>query len=513
MRAMAFAAAALFCVGFAELGTAAPQSGKIELQGCRVEGVPEEVRCGSYEVYENRDARSGHVLSLKVIVLPARHPHPDEGPVFEIAGGPGETATEFAASYAGSGERDRHDIVLVDERGTGDGHRLDCPALGSDRDLQGYLKSPFDPQAARACRDELQAHFDLRQYSTANFIEDLDEVRQALGYERINIEAGSFGTYESLIYIRDHGPHVRSAFLASLVPLSNRVPLGHARAAQEALDRLFAQCREDSACQAAYPNLQRDFATTLERLQNEPARTFVQYPVGGPRTEVTLSEPVFADTVRLLMYSGEQNRELPFMIEQAKAGVLNPFAQAALLSSRAIYGGVRIGLNYSITCTESVRRIRPEEIEPATRGTYLGSLRVRNQVAVCASWPETHLPAGFLDPFHSTVPAVLVSGEDDPVARPSGAEAVRTFLPNAVHIIVPGAGHTPENECTRNIRRQLFESGSTHGLDLSCVSALKAAPFKLPGAASQAPGSQIQCESGGCLVRPGRSVFTKEGGL
>src|SRR5580693_4692172 len=81
----------------------------------------------------------------------------------------------------------KEDIVLVDERGTGVGHRLDCPPPGSDDNVQGYLKAPFDPAPARACRDELEKKFDLRQYSTANYIEDLDEVRAALGYEKVNL--------------------------------------------------------------------------------------------------------------------------------------------------------------------------------------------------------------------------------------------------------------------------------------------------------------------------------------
>jgi hypothetical protein len=58
---------------------ATPRSG-LPLAPCRVEGVREELRCGIHEVFENRRTRTGRKLPLKVVVIPARQPHPGEGP-------------------------------------------------------------------------------------------------------------------------------------------------------------------------------------------------------------------------------------------------------------------------------------------------------------------------------------------------------------------------------------------------------------------------------------------------
>ena len=68
-------------------------------------------------------------------------------------------------------------------------------------------------------------NIDLSQYTTPNFADDIDEVRGAMGYDKININAGSFGTYAAQIYMRRHGEHVRSAYLSSPVTLPDRVPL------------------------------------------------------------------------------------------------------------------------------------------------------------------------------------------------------------------------------------------------------------------------------------------------
>ncbi len=78
----------MFAAGFAT-GKAAPGSSRVTLTPCHVEGVKEEVRCGVYEVFENRQTRKGRRLPLKIVVIPAKHPHPADGPIFYLAGRPG----------------------------------------------------------------------------------------------------------------------------------------------------------------------------------------------------------------------------------------------------------------------------------------------------------------------------------------------------------------------------------------------------------------------------------------
>jgi pimeloyl-ACP methyl ester carboxylesterase len=455
-------------------------AGRLTLTPCHVSGVKEEVRCGVYNVFENRRIRTGRMLPLKIVLIPARQPHPEQGPVFYMAGGPGETATELAELVKEWGDADEHDIVLVDERGTGDGHRLDCRSPGSDENLQGYLNGPFDPMAARACRDDLAKQYDLSQYTTPNFADDIDEIREAMGYDKINVNAGSFGTYAALIYMRRHAEHVRSAYLTSLVTLSTRVPLYHARSAQAGLDQLFKDCEVDAACHAAYPRLREDFAAVLSKVRERPIATFVRHPVNGGRLEIQLTERAFADAVRVMMYRSPSALEVPFLVEQALRGDVSPFAEAAVRASRNVYTGGRMGLHFAITCNEFVNRIRPDEVEPATRDSFLGAWRVHDQMAVCKDWVKTELPADYFEPFRSEVPAVLVSGTTDPASRPNWGEEVKSFMPNAIHIVVTGGAHTPENTCTQSIRRQLFRTGTTQGIDTGCMATVQPLPFKLP---------------------------------
>ena len=248
--------------------------GSVTLKPCHIEGVKEELRCGVYNVFENRHTRTGRKLPLKIVLIPAHQPHPDRGPVFYMAGGPGESATELAALVMTWGDADEQDVVLVDERGTGEGNRLDCESRNSDNDLEAYLNGPFDPVAAHACSDQLQKKRDLSQYTTPNFADDIDEIRSAMGYDKINIHSGSFGTYAAQIYMRRHAEHVRTAYLTSLVILEDRVPLYHAESAQLGLDQLFKDCDEDAACHAAYPTVSAGFRHDHEQGARASGRGF-----------------------------------------------------------------------------------------------------------------------------------------------------------------------------------------------------------------------------------------------
>src|SRR5215470_280742 len=109
---LAVATIATLCAAFASSNrmTTRPTASRVTLKPCHVEGVKEELRCGKYEVFENRKTQAGRKLPLKIVVIPARQAHPEQGPVFYMAGGPGESATELAALVMTWGDADEHDV-------------------------------------------------------------------------------------------------------------------------------------------------------------------------------------------------------------------------------------------------------------------------------------------------------------------------------------------------------------------------------------------------------------------
>ncbi|MDY7231826.1 alpha/beta hydrolase [Hyalangium rubrum] len=450
--------------------------------------VEEALRCGTFHVPENRQTGQGRTLPLRVIVIPARAERPGE-PVFFLSGGPGQAATESAQWMVKSWERENHDVVLVDMRGTGEGHRLDCRLGGSDDDPQAYLDPIFfEGTLFRSCREELEKQADLTQYTTPIAMQDLDALRQALGYDKIHLEGGSYGTRAGLTYLHMYGQHVRSALLTGLVPVSNRSPLFHAAAAQRAFEQLLKECAAEAPCHAAYPNPREDLAAILQSLREKPARVRVPHPVTQAPTELLLSEPGFTDGLRVMLYSAEAGRRVPLLLQRARAGEFTPFAEAALQSSRGVKTSLRLGLLLSVTCSEDVTRIRPEEIDRETAGSFIGSHRVRGQMAACAEWPKAQVPEDYFRPFSSEVPVLLISGNLDPVTPPHWAEEARRSLPNSIHVVTPGA-HTASNDCIESLGRKLFRTSTIRGLDTRCVEAIRNPAFTLPtdSAAKSAP--------------------------
>lgn len=223
-----------------------PPSGP--LQPCRLSGIEEELLCGKLTVFENRETRTGRTIDLNVVVVPAIDPSRHETPLFDLAGGPGVAATGAAGFYANEGKeyRRHRDVVLVDQRGTGSSNPLTAPAR--TRSPQDYLTEMYPIDYVNTMRQTLERRADLTQYTTSIAMDDLDDVRAWLGYERINLIGLSYGTRASLVYLRQHPANVRSAILMGVAPTYLKMPLYHARAAKRAMDLLLKECDGDAAC-------------------------------------------------------------------------------------------------------------------------------------------------------------------------------------------------------------------------------------------------------------------------
>ncbi|MBL8058998.1 MAG: alpha/beta fold hydrolase, partial [Anaerolineales bacterium] len=201
-----------------------------------------DARCGTLAVPEDRARPDGRQISLRVAVVPAvsRSPRPD--PLFLLAGGPGQAATEAFPAMIGAFEQvnQARDIVLVDQRGTGGSNPLRC----LDPNDESVLDEAAVTALLQACPEKLNA--DLRQYTTEIAMRDLDAVRAALGYEQINLYGASYGTRAALTYLRLYPDRVRTLILDSVVDADFRLLLNASRDGQRALELAFARCQAEA---------------------------------------------------------------------------------------------------------------------------------------------------------------------------------------------------------------------------------------------------------------------------
>jgi len=434
---------------------------------------------GTFAVFEDRDAQKGRMIHLEVVILHATGPDRKPDPIVPLAGGPGTNAAASGRVPGASWIPKERDIVLVSQRGTGGDNNLYCKLGAGDDNLQVYIDPLFTPDNFRPCLEELKDKFDLTKYSTCHAADDLNELRLALGYDKINLTGVSYGTRAALVYMRRHPETVRTAILNGVAPTTWENPLHHAPSAQEAIELLFAECANDPDCQAAFPNLEEEFWIVIDRLEHEPADVTVTHPVTEERVTVKLHREAFSESVRMMMYGWGTNRILPSLIHQAFEEDYEQFARYGIEVNRAILKTLSLGMLLCVTCAEDLERITEEEIVEFTSRTYMGDGRVRRQKAVCDFWPKSDLPPNYGHPVSSDVPVLLLSGTLDPVTRPKFAEEAARHLPNSLHVIAPGA-HGVGGKCIESIKQQFLEAGSIDDLDISCIDSMELVRFRIP---------------------------------
>jgi pimeloyl-ACP methyl ester carboxylesterase len=458
--------------------TATVQRGRIQLKPCSSPTLTSDALCGKYEVYEDRVVRTGRKISLNLILLPASNAQPAPDPVFYLAGGPGGAATAYASEKFMDGLRRNRDVILVDQRGTGDSNPLNCPSPGSKEDMRGYFGEPFPADRIRACRAELEKVANLQLYTTSIAMEDLDELRGALGFDRINVYGGSYGSTAALVYLRLHPEHVRTVAVFGVAPPDAKLPLSFARSVQDAMNRLFADCAADSACHGAYPNLDSEFKTVLSQFDKGPVHMKEPNVYSGQEQEVTVTRDAFVDGIRQLFYVPNASSALPALIHLGAQGNLGALIGTAFQVAVQIDVRIARGMQFSVICSEDTPFITDADIKQSSANSFYGDARTRPTMRACTEWARATVPANFLDPIKSDAPVLLVSGELDPVTPPWLAEPVARNLPHGRHVIIHNGTHN-SYECVEGLVAEFIDKGTVQGLDTSCVEKIQRPPFTI----------------------------------
>lgn len=451
----------------------------VRLSACHLDGVEGAARCGYYTVWEDRVARAGRQIRLRIAVVPARLRSHEPDPIVVFAGGPGQGAIALAAEVMPLFARlnDSRDIVFVDQRGTGDSNPLDCDS-GEDAPLQSLFEDALPESLVAKCLASLDA--DPRQYVTSIAIEDLDEVRAALGYDKLNLWGGSYGTRAALEYVRRHGDHVRTMVLDGVAPATMKLPLSFVADGEAALGRLVDDCRAQPPCLESYPELGSTILALRGRLARHPQRVAIQDPRTGEREMINVTQNVFLSGLFRPLYVAELASLLPFGVQSAAQGDFNPLLAQNLEFADDVSDNLALGMHLSIICSEDVPRITAQDLAQAGR-SFFGRALVDDFMRACRHWPRGAVPPDYYDPVRSNVPALVLSGGIDPATPPRHAEEVVATLPNARHFIAPHLAHGVSlHGCAPRLIEQFVRKGSAVGLDGRCLERIPRPLYVLP---------------------------------
>jgi pimeloyl-ACP methyl ester carboxylesterase len=451
------------------------QSALDRLHPCKIEEGPTEAFCGTYSVFEDRAAKAGRQIALKIVVAPALKRDPQPDPLFIFEGGPGGGAATLATFVLPTFSRfqaDR-DIVLIDQRGTGDSNPLNCEP--EDRDEEDFSKADDYPlERLRTCLAGLKA--DARLYTTAIAMDDIDDVRRYLGYGQINLWGGSYGTRAALVYLKRHEDSVRSVTLDGVAPPDMRLGLFVARDGQRALDLMIDDCAKDAACGKQFPRLRESVATMFTHTAAKPRITFT-HPRTGKSAEIVVSQRLAASIIFSALYDPITTSLLPRLITDAAQG--NYQGLLTLGFSRDLpKGAMSEGMFLSVVCAEDMTRISSGDIAREAKDGFLGTAFFDTRMKPCEFWPKGTVPDDFYQPVVSAKPVLIFSGEDDPITPPSWGDHVAQYLKNSKHFIVPGAGHGCTGRgCVPQLMSEFLDQASVKNLDPTCLQAQHRPPF------------------------------------
>jgi pimeloyl-ACP methyl ester carboxylesterase len=455
-----------------------PGEAALGLETCElvVPGTPLSTvgQCGWLDVAENPDQPDGRRIRIRVARIPAKDRVAEPDPLVFFAGGPGQAATEAwpIVAHALHKVSDHRDILLVDQRGTGQSNPLKCPEV----ELDEALAADWD-DLARATRECLESvDGDPRFYTTTIAMHDIDAARAALGYDKVNLYGGSYGTRAAQVYLRLFPEHVRTVVLDGVVPQSLALGAEHAAKLDQALYHVLDGCDADPECGRAFPATGKKLKALQRSLQESPVEVTIEHPTTGEAVSLTFDREVLSSSLRFLAYSSDTQAMLPLLVyEASEEHRFDRLASQVLIATSGLQQTISQGMEMSVSCAEDYPWY-PQH--PQLDDFLMGDLMIKAANIQCGIWPRGPVPEGFHDPVTADVPVLLLSGELDPVTPPEYADEVAAHFPRAMSLVAPGQGHIVATRgCMGDLVSQFIIAGDFNELDTGCMDQISHTPY------------------------------------
>jgi pimeloyl-ACP methyl ester carboxylesterase len=476
-----------FCLGVSLIGlllpcaaangavTSAPAGA--QTRSCHLPGSEEPLRCVGVPVALDYADPGGPRLTLHVTVAPAFRESARPDPLFVLAGGPGEAGSDVLPLLSNTFRRTRatRDIVFIDQRGTGLSGKLDCDSKPG----QEALTEEQMEAVIRDCIGHMTTKFSA--YTTANAARDIEQVRLALGYDKINVWGGSYGTRLGQAYARAFPAKLRALLLDGVAAPDQVIPAG-GRDSQAALDALFRQCGADPSCRRAFPALRAEFGALVEKVAAGKVKVEIADPRTAEPVQLAMTSARFLGTVHSILYSPADSRRLPFLIHSAAQGRWEPFvARRNVAADFSADGSNALVLHLAVICAEDFPRLTPalraDDASPLTAPMLL------RLPGLCQAMKVPAVPLAA--PGMIEAPVLMLSGALDPVTPPRRAEAAGKHMAHAQHLVVANAGHgISQLGCTPRLLREFLDRPG-EPVKADCLKEIPVPGFQLGSAGPQ----------------------------
>lgn len=453
--------------------------GNVNFKIIQQEDKPKGTLGGKVEVFENNFSNTGKKIKLNIEVAPAKFSEKKTAPMFIIMGGPGQAATDLVSFFSKIFEKinQNSDLVFIDQRGTGKSNPLQLSSTFTN--LQDYFKDNFTSDSVILnSYNKLSNENNLNHYGTLNAIIDIEKVRMEMGYSKINLYGTSYGTRVSVGYINKYPNNVRTATLKGLVPYDLVIPLQFAEDAQRSLELLIKDCKENSTCNTAFPDLHMQLENFFAK--KFPVATTVLNPDTKKTETIQISKEMFALNLRVLLMAPSSTKNIPFLIAEANKGNYEPWTNTILSIKKSYIKGVYDGMTLCVICNEDYPYIS-EIASKKENETFLEDYWIYRIKNACALWNTKKTKSKKVVVKKQQTPVLLLSGNRDAATPPKYGEEVLKYFPKGKHIAINQGSHSFDGmrNCIENIICDFVISGNTQKLDTECIEKIKFPEYRL----------------------------------
>lgn len=412
-----------------------------------LDGTDRPAEMGHLTIPEVHARPSGRTITMVLVRLRSTSPNPGS-PIIFLPGGPGYPGSLLARapSYLKLFDRlrEQSDVLVIDQRGSGlSDPTLQCAARGSlPRDAfesEVKIASALGGLVRPCVRLVRGDGIAIEAYNTSESVEDLEDLRRALGVERIRLIGVSYGTELALEMIRRHGDRVESAVLAGTrgPDMTWRLPW----VADFQLKRVSAAVAADPKWKTDLPDLEGTVRKVLEGVRWKAVSVPITDAKSGQKVRVRVGSAGIQAILGSDLNDWSRAPFLPAMFASLARGDSTLFARRVEDLVNTTASGISI-MQISTDCASGASPERRSLVAREAKTAALGNMKnMLVNPAFCDLIGSIDLGPAFREPIASNVRTLFITGLLDGITPPFQAEEVRWGFPNSAHVLVENGWH------------------------------------------------------------------------
>ena len=402
-----------------------------------------DTELGTLLVPENREVEDSRKIKVKFVRFKSISDNPGS-PIVYLAGGPGGSGIDAARGSRFDmfmALREIGDVIAFDQRGTGmsdaflkyNGYWIIDPTTAMDREEAGPIIQEETKKAVAYWKDQ---GIDVAAYNSNSSADDIDELREALGAEKVNLVGISYGTHLSLTYLKRHEKKVDHIILAGVEGYDHTVKLPlDQQVLMEEIDRLI---KEDPIASKAYPDFLGDVKKLLDHLEVAPAEIPTINPLTGQPMIVMAGKMEMQILLSMMLRGPSLFKSMPLEVKQMLNGDFSSMKDWILYTHVGQFRGMSLPMDVASGITEERLILLKEQREKTLLGDAINWPYLEQWKAL----EGFDLGDEFRSSFYSEKPVLCISGTLDGRTPPGNAVETLKDLPNGKHLTIKGAGHS-----------------------------------------------------------------------